>query len=61
MSDKSCRYTRGPGAFSDFAPDIDYFTDRPVVQSGFPVVKKYFCTLLHMNDTNDKSLIANKL
>ena len=31
-----------------FAPDIDY-----LVQCDVPVVKKYFCRLLHTNDAND--------
>ena len=30
-------------------PDIDY-----LVQCDVPVVKKYFCRLLHINDTIDK-------
>ena len=54
ISDKSCRYTRVAGSYTDkVMPDIDYFTDEPVVQYGFPVIKKYFCRLLHKNDTND--------
>ena len=54
-SDKSCRSTKAPGAFSvNVMLDIDYFTDEPVVQCDVPVVKKYFCVLLQIKDANDK-------
>ena len=36
-------YTRAPGSLSDNTrPDIDYFTNEPVVQCDAPVVKNIF-------------------
>ena len=55
IPDKSFGYTRAPGAYKNkVVPDIDYFTNEPLVQCDVPVVTEYFCRLLHINDTNDK-------
>ena len=52
LSGKSCGYTRVPGAFSDrVMPDIDYFTDEPVVQCDASVVKKKIYILVHKKDS----------
>ena len=43
ISDKSCRYTEAAGTYTDkVMPDIDYFTDKPVVQCDVSVAKNAF-------------------
>ena len=45
--DESCRYTRAQGAFSDkVTPDIDYFTEVPLIKCDFPILKK----IMHIDE-----------